>query len=258
MKSSATIAATATFASLLPATLPAQENQGPHVLLVLTNHSQMGEKATGLYLSEAAEPFYALNEAGFRVSLISPDGGRVPIDPSSFNLDTPENLMFWKFFGNENENSPVIPGTFPAAGVKAETFAGIFFAGGHGTMWDFADSKPLQKLTAALYEAEKPVAAVCHGPAALVKVTLSDGTPLVKGKEVAAFTNSEEKAAGATDLVPFSLQDSLEKAGAKVKTAPDFTENAVRDGHLITGQNPASAAKTARLFLEALGADSKK
>ncbi|MBK1833938.1 type 1 glutamine amidotransferase domain-containing protein [Roseibacillus ishigakijimensis] len=228
-----------------------------NILLVLTNHGELGDtgKKTGFYLSEAAHPYQVFTEAGHEVILASPQGGSAPLDPKSLKLDDPANETFWKKFGNAKEDSPAVSDTVPLAEIEADEFAGIFFAGGHGTMWDFPHSEPLQALTRELYEAGKPVGAVCHGPAALVNVTLSNGKKLIADKSVAVFTNAEEEAVELTEVVPFLLQTKFAQAGAEVKEGANFQKNAVRDGLLITGQNPASAHQAGELFVEALSAE---
>jgi putative intracellular protease/amidase len=224
------------------------------ILLVLTNHGELGQtgERTGFFLGEAAHPWEVFTAAGYDVRLASPRGGFAPLDAKSFDLDDPANAAFWKKFGAEKEGQRGIPETLALDKVDPTDYSAVFFAGGHGTMWDFADSAALQKVTAAIYEQGGAVGAVCHGPAALVNVRLKDGKPLVAGRKVAVFTNSEEEAVELTDVVPFLLETELTNAGATVVPAPDFSENAIRDGRLVTGQNPASAKKAATLLLEAL------
>ncbi len=224
------------------------------ILLVLTNHGQMGatDTPTGFFLSEAAHPYEVFEAAGYSVRLASPRGGVAPLDPKSRDLDDPANAAFWKIYGARDGDRDGVKNTLALDQVDPADYSAIFFAGGHGTMWDFADSKDVQSVTSKIYEQGGVVGAVCHGPAALVKVTLSNGKPLVAGRKVAPFTNAEEDAVGLTSTVPFLLQTELEKAGATVMPAADFQENAIRDGRLVTGQNPASARKTAELVIEAL------
>lgn len=226
------------------------------VLLVLTNHGELGDtgKKTGFYLSEASHPYDVFTEAGYQVTVASPDGGAAPIDPDSFDLDDKANSTFWEKFGGGDEENPTVNVTVKLSEIKPGTHHGIFFAGGHGTMWDFPTSAEIRALTSSIYERGGVIGAVCHGPAALVNLKLPDGSLLVSGKKVAVFTNEEEDAVGLTDVVPFSLQDSFEGMGAEVITADKFTENAISDGRLVTGQNPASAAKAARLFVDAMAA----
>lgn len=226
------------------------------VLLVLTNHAKLGNtgKRTGFFLSEAAHPWEVFSKAGYAVTLASPMGGFAPLDPKSYDLKDEANATFWKKVGSgeEKNNTLGVKDTKAVADLNPADYAAVFYAGGHGTMWDFRKDKELQKLTATVYEDGGVVGAVCHGPAALIDVKLTDGTPLVKGKKVAGFTNAEEEAVGLTSTVPYLLQTELEKAGATHVPAENFTENAVLDGRLATGQNPASAKKTAELVVEAL------
>lgn len=225
------------------------------ILLVLTNHAELGDtgKLTGFYLSEAAHPYEVFIGNKHPVTLASPKGGFAPIDPKSLDLKDKANAAFWEKFGNANNDKPGVEKTVALSEIDPIGYAAIFFAGGHGSVWDFPDSKILQQITAKIYANNGAVGAVCHGPAALVNVKLTDGSHLIAGKKTAVFTNSEEEAAGLTKTVPFLLQTAFEKAGATVIPAKDFSENAVRDGRLVTGQNPASAKKAAVLLLEAMG-----
>lgn len=236
-----------------PLTAIAQE-ETKYVLLVLTNHSELGDtgEKTGLFLSEAAHPYKVFDEKGYFVTLASPKGGFAPIDPKSLDLEDPANKAFWEKHTKMNEEKPGVLLTKSLADVDPAKYSAIFFAGGHGTVWDFPENKDIQRITASIYENGGGVGAVCHGPAALVNVKLSDGSHLLAGKKTAVFTNAEEEAVGLTEVVPFLLQTEFEKAGATVETAEDFTENAIRDGLLVTGQNPASATKTAELLVETI------
>ena len=224
------------------------------ILIVLTNHGELGRtgKPTGFFLSEAAHPWEVFRKAGYPVVLASPKGGFAPVDPKSFDLKDEANAEFWKEFGGKKGDVAGVPETLSLKKAQAADYIAIFFAGGHGTMWDFSQSKDVATLATKIYERGGAVGAVCHGPAALVNVKLADGSLLVKGRKVAGFTNAEEAAVQLTDVVPYLLQDSLTKSGATVVTAENFTPNAVRDGRLATGQNPASATKTAELLIEAL------
>lgn len=241
-------------ALILACTAGASSGEKGHILLVLTNHRELGStgRPTGFFLSEAAHPWEVFQRAGYGVQLASPAGGAAPVDPTSFDLKDAANAQFWKTFGNNSTTNPQVPETKSLAKVNPADYVAIFFAGGHGTMWDFPDSTAVQNVTAAIYEAGGAVGAVCHGPAALVNVPLSDGTPLVSERQVAPFTNAEEAAVELTKVVPFLLADALAARGAKLVQADNFQENAVRDGRLITGQNPASATKAATLLVEAL------
>ena len=226
------------------------------ILLVLTNHAKLGDsgKRTGFFLSEAAHPWEVFHGAGYQVTLGSPLGGFAPLDPKSYDLKDGANAAFWKKTGSGEEKAGTlgVKDTKALGDLNPADFAAVFYAGGHGTMWDFRESEDIRKLTAVIYEDGGVVGAVCHGPAALIDVKLADGSPLVKGKKVAAFTNAEEEAVGLTATVPYLLQSELEKAGAVHVPAENFGENAVLDGRLVTGQNPASAKKAAELVVEAL------
>ena len=217
------------------------------VLLALTSHGDLaGRRSTGYYLSEAAHPWRVFVDAGYTVDLVSTAGGEPPVD----GVDTSDPVQ--QAFLDDAEMSAKLRSTPRFADVDAVEYDAVFFAGGHGTMWDFPGDPDLATLGRELYEAGGVVAAVCHGPAALVGITLSDGTPLVQGKEVSAFTNAEEEAAGLTDAVPFLLQTRLEELGAKHTGAADFEPHVVTDGRLVTGQNPASATGVAQAVLAAL------
>lgn len=242
-------------AALASTAIAEKSDESKSVLLVLTNHVKLGDtgKRTGFFLSEAAHPYEVFKEHGIEVTLASPNGGVAPVDPKSFDLDDEANADFWKKFGNGDEEMPAVAETLPMNEVKPGEFEGIFFAGGHGTVWDFPASGDIRAVTSSIWSRGGAVGAVCHGPAALINLKLPDGSLLVKGKKVAVFTNEEEEAVGLTKVVPYLLQDSFEGMGAEVMAAEKFTENAVRDGRLVTGQNPASARKAGELFVEALG-----
>lgn len=220
------------------------------ILLVLTNHAVLGQTGhkTGFFLSEAAHPWAVFTEAGYEVVLASPKGGLAPVDPKSRDLKDDANARFWKKFG-KNEG---VPETQALTGLHPDNYAAIFFAGGHGSMWDFPNNPEIARLGSAIYAQGGVVGAVCHGPSALVGLKLADGTPLVRGRALAVFTNAEEAAVQLTQVVPFLLADELEKAGAKTVPGDNFKEHALRDGRLVTGQNPASAHKAAQLVVEAL------
>ncbi|MBU8857402.1 type 1 glutamine amidotransferase domain-containing protein [Micromonospora sp. WMMB482] len=206
-------------------------------LIALTSHSELGRtgRSTGYYVGEAAEPWGVFRAAGYDVDLASVAGGEPPVDGRDEN-DTTQN----DFLATAG-----VTDTPKAADVDPERYDVILFAGGHGTMWDFPDDPDLARIARSVYERGGVVAAVCHGPAALVNLTLTDGSRLIAGKRVAGFTNSEEAAVGLTDEVPFLLADKLGEAGAQHVPAPDFTEHVVVDGRLVTGQNPQSARAVA-------------
>ena len=212
------------------------------ILFALTSHNRKGDtgQATGFYLSEAAHPWAVLQAEGFDIDFISPQGGKPPmdgidsIDPvSRAFLDTPEVMQ-------KIENTPA------PAQIRPADYSAILFVGGHGTMWDFPDNESLAHVAASIYEGGGVVGAVCHGPAALVNLKLSDGQYLVNGKRVAAFTDEEERAVNLEAVVPFLLASTLQQRGAMHVAAPNWQANVVVDGRLVTGQNPASAEGVGR------------
>lgn len=220
------------------------------ILIVLTNHNKLGNtgKKTGFYLDEVAHPYAVFTKAGFEVDFVSPTGEEAPIDPKSYNLNDPLNKQFV-------ENKTVmaqIKDTLSPKEIDSNKYSAIFFAGGHGVMWDLPNNEELSKITAAIYERGGVVGAVCHGPAGLVNVKLSNGNYLVAGKEVAAFTNEEEEAVKLTEEMPFLLETKLIKRGAKHTEADNFQSHVVVSGNLVTGQNPASATKTAEEMVKIL------
>ncbi len=221
------------------------------ILIVTTSHGAIGNtgKRTGLWLEELTTPYYIFRDAGAAVTIASIKGGAVPIDPRSEEGDLPASA---KRFRADPEAKRAFGTTLPINAVDVSPYDAIFLPGGHGTMWDLPESRDLAVRVAQAYEAGKVVAAVCHGPAGLVGAKRADGSPLVAGKRVSAFTNEEEEAAGLTKAVPFLLETRLAELGAHVETGPRFQPLAIRDGQLVTGQNPASAEKVAELVLSAL------
>lgn len=216
------------------------------ILLALTSNDDLGGtgRKTGFYLSEAAHPYRVFRDAGFEVDFVSVLGGEPPQD--GYKEDDPLQKEFLAVEGERLKSTP------SPAEVDASSYDAIFYVGGHGTMWDFPGSEGLASLAAAIYEAGGVVAAVCHGPSGLVDITLSDGSYLVDGKRVNSFTDEEEAAVGLDGIVPFLLQSRLEARGAKWEGGPQFGEYAVADQRLVTGQNPASAEKVARLVVAEL------
>lgn len=229
---------------------PSTPNRPNKILIVLTNHGQLGNtgKKTGFYLDEAAHPYAVFIQAGFEVEFASPTGETAPIDPKSYKLNDPLNRQFV-------ENPTVmakVKDTLSPQEVKPSEYKAIFFAGGHGTMWDFPNHPGLAQLTARIYDQGGVVGAVCHGPAGLVNVQLSNGTYLVAGKTIAAFTNEEEAAVGLTQEMPFLLESKLIERGAKHTEAPNFQAHVVVSDRLVTGQNPASASGVAQQMVQLL------
>ncbi|MBD3878519.1 MAG: type 1 glutamine amidotransferase domain-containing protein [Quinella sp. 1Q5] len=208
-------------------------------LCVVTSNNVKGATGipTGFWLSELTHPLDKFTAAGFDFVLASIKGGKPPIDKDSLDFNDPINKKFWDAIDFQDK----LTNTIKLDDVDADDFDAIFFAGGHGVMWDFADSAAIDKVTREIYERGGVVSAVCHGPAALVNVKLSDGSYLVAGKNLTAFTNGEEEAVQATDIVPFLLETKLKEHGAIHHAAANWSNHVVEDGRLITGQNPASA-----------------
>jgi len=225
------------------------------ILFVLTSHSRIGDtgKPTGVWLEELAEPYWMLRDAGAEVTLASIRGGQVPVDPGSV-AEPGRNAAPVDRFLADPATMAELSGTVAVEGLRAGDFDAVFLPGGHGTMWDLPESRALAGLLSDAWAGGRVVAAVCHGPAGLVNARTPDGAPLVRGRRVAAFTDAEEEAAGLAQAVPFLLETRLRELGAELVTVPNWQPNAVRDGALVTGQNPASSAGVARLMLETLGA----
>ena len=223
------------------------------ILMVLTSHDQLGDtgKKTGFWLEEFAAPYYAFLDAGVNVILASPAGGQPPLDPSS---DTPDaQTKDTKRFKEDSEAQERLANTKKLAEVKAEDFDSVFYPGGHGPLWDLAVDKNSIELIENFVKQDKPVAFVCHSPAALKNVKI-DGEYLVKGKKVTGFTNTEEEGVGLTDVVPFLLEDVLKANGGHYEKGADWESYVVEDGLLITGQNPASSEEAAKRLLAKLQA----
>ncbi|MEU8662047.1 type 1 glutamine amidotransferase domain-containing protein [Actinoplanes philippinensis] len=213
------------------------------ILIGLTSHGDLGGlRTTGYYLPEAAHPWKVFTDAGYTVEFASVAGGEPPVDGA--DLSDPVQKQF-----TEQVSLATTP-TF--AELDPTGYDAVLFAGGHGAMWDFPSDPALATFARDLYERGGVVAAVCHGPAALAGLTLSDGTALVAGKRVAAFTDSEENAVGLTEVVPFLLQSRLEELGAEHSGAADWQPHVVTDGTLVTGQNPASSTGVAEAVVALL------
>ncbi|MDN5620995.1 MAG: type 1 glutamine amidotransferase domain-containing protein [Psychrobacter sp.] len=215
-----------------------------NILMVLTSHDRLGDtgKKTGFWLEEFAAPYYAFLDAGVNVTLASPAGGQPPLDPSSDTEDA--QTKDTKRFKEDKDAQEHLANTKKLADMKAEDFDSVFYPGGHGPLWDLAVDKNSINLIETFVKQDKPVAFVCHSPAALKNVKV-DGEYLVKGKTVTGFTNSEEDAVGLTDVVPFLVEDVLKANGGNYEKAADWESFVVEDGLLITGQNPASSEEAA-------------
>lgn len=227
------------------------------ILMVLTSHSQLGKtgKATGLWLEELAAPFYVFKDAKAEVTLASPNGGQPPVDPNSEQPDNQTEAT--KRFQADSDAMNALASTHKLADIDAEACDAVFYAGGHGPLWDLADNEESRLLIDKMYAAGKPIAAVCHGVAALGNALGPFGISLVRGKPVTGFSNSEEKAAGLTDAVPFLVEDMLKEAGGDYSKAADGQSHVVTSGNLITGQNPASSADVAKAVLKMLSQPAK-
>jgi putative intracellular protease/amidase len=221
------------------------------LLMVLTSHNLLGDtgKPTGFWLEEFAAPYYVFKDAGASVTLASPKGGQPPIDPKS---DAPENQTdAMERFKKDPDAQKELANTALLSGMKADGYDAVFYPGGHGPMWDLVNDADSIALIEAFYNAGKPVAAVCHAPGVFHKVTYN-GEPIVKGKRVTGFANSEEEAVGLTKVVPFLVEDDLKRLGGHYEKGPDWSVYTIVDGRLITGQNPASSGPAARDLLQLL------
>ncbi len=218
------------------------------ILMVLTSHDQLGNtgRPTGFWLEEFAAPYFVFRDAGVELTLASPKGGQPPLDPKS---DLPENQTpAMARFKKDAAAQKALATTVKLADVKAEDFDTVFYPGGHGPMWDLAESPTSIALLEAFYNSGKPIALVCHSPGVLRHVTYQ-GAPLVKGKHVAGFTNGEEEAMQLTKVVPFLVEDELLRLGAIFEKKANWQPFSITDGRLITGQNPASSTSAAQALL---------
>ena len=219
------------------------------ILMVLTSHDQLGNtgRKTGFWLEEFAAPYFVFKDAGVELTLASPKGGQPPIDPKS---DLPENqTLAMTRFKQDQAAQKALAQTVRLADMKAEDFDTIFYPGGHGPMWDLVDNTDSIALIESFCNSGKPVAAVCHAPAVLHRV-MCKGAPIVKGKRVTGFANTEEEAVQLTDIVPFLVEDELKRLGGLYEKAADWESFVIVDGLLITGQNPASSTAAAHALLK--------
>ncbi|MET3878493.1 type 1 glutamine amidotransferase domain-containing protein [Chitinophaga sp. OAE865] len=222
------------------------------VLIVLTSHSELGNTGhkTGFWVEEFAAPYYVLADAGAEITLASPKGGQPPIDPKS---ELPEfQTEATTRFKKDEALQQKLAATMKLNEANASDYDAVFYPGGHGPLWDLANDPASVSLIETFYGQHKPVAFVCHAPAALLRVKDADGAPLVKGKEVTGFSNTEEEAVQLTNVVPFLLEDELKQLGGIYSKGKDWHSYALKDGLLITGQNPASSAAVAQILMETL------
>ncbi len=223
-----------------------------NVLMILTSHDRLGDtgKPTGFWLEELAAPYYVLKDAGVTMTLASPDGGQPPLDPVSANADAQTDDT--RRFDADPQAKAALAATRALVEIDPEQFDAVFFPGGHGPLWDLAEDETVRAIVEAMIRDKKPVAAVCHAPAVFRHAETEDGEPLVKGRHVTGFSNSEEAAVGLTDIVPFLVEDMLTERGGIYSKTDDWGVHVLRDGLLITGQNPASSAETARKLLDTM------
>ena len=223
-----------------------------NVLMVLTSHDKLGDtgRKTGFWLEELAAPYYAFKDAGATITLASPAGGQPPLDPKSNEPSAQTDHT--RRFEQDAAATAQLASTVRLDSVKQDDFDTVFYPGGHGPLWDLAEDRTSIALIEAFIAANKPVALVCHAPGVLRHVKTPDGRPLVEGKTVTGFTNSEEDAVGLTAIVPFLVEDELKSLGGLYSKGADWSSFVVSDGLLITGQNPASSAEAAQLLIKRL------
>lgn len=222
------------------------------VLMVLTSHDQLGNtgKKTGFWLEEFAAPYYTFKDANAEIVLASPAGGQPPLDPKS---DLPEfQTALTHRFKADAAAQQALAHTVPLASVNVQDFDTVFYPGGHGPLWDLAESPVSIRLIEAFDRAGKPVGLVCHAPGALRHVKAANGEPLIKGRRVTGFTNGEEAAVALTDVVPFLIEDEFKALGGLYEKGPDWAPYVVVDSRLVTGQNPASSEGVAQALLALL------
>ena len=229
------------------------------ILIIVTSHAVMGNSGepTGLWLEELTTPYYAFVDAGASLTVASIEGGAIPIDPRS-KKTVGENSPSVERYLQDQTVVAATNNTQAIANINSAQYNAVFLPGGHGTMWDLPNSKPLANIISQAYAQDKVVAAVCHGPAGLIGATKPDGSPLVAGLNISSFTNAEEDAVGLSDTVPFMLETKLRELGANFQGVANFEPFAITDGNLITGQNPGSSLLVANKVLEALKVPSGK
>jgi len=224
-----------------------------NILMVLTSHDQLGDtgKKTGFWLEEFAAPYYVFKDAGVQITLASPKGGQPPLDPKSDDPGAQTDAT--RRFKADTDAQRVLANTVALASVRAEDFDAVFYPGGHGPLWDLAEDALSIALIEKTFAAGKPLALVCHAPGVLRHAKAPDGKPLVEGKKVTGFTNTEEEAVQLTKVVPFLVEDMLQAHGGQYSKGADWAPYVLTDGNLITGQNPASSEQGAHAVLQQLG-----
>lgn len=224
-----------------------------NILMVLTSHDKLGEtgQKTGFWLEELASPYYVFKDAGANIALASPKGGQPPLDPNSSVEDSQTDAT--RRFEADAEAQSALAATRKLSDINVEDFDAVFYPGGHGPLWDLAEDSHSISLIENAIKSDRPVAAVCHAPGVLRHVKAPDGQPLVAGKRVTGFTNTEEDAVGLTDVVPFLVENMLKDNGGLYSKGEDWQSYVVTDGLLTTGQNPASSEAAAVALLKQLG-----
>ena len=222
------------------------------ILMVLTSHDRLGDtgKKTGFWLEEFAAPYYVFKDAGAEITLASPKGGQPPLDPSS-DAENAQTEATRRFKADDPAQQH-LANTKVLSTVSADAFDAIFYPGGHGPLWDLAEDDDSKALIEAFASSDRPVGAVCHAPAVFKHPKNANGKPLVFGKKVTGFTNSEEAGVGLTEVVPFLVEDMLKANGGDYRKGDDWSSFVVVDGKLVTGQNPASSVEAARKLLALL------
>ena len=222
------------------------------ILMVLTSHEEFGDtgKKTGFWLEEFAAPYYVFKDAGAEITLASPKGGHPPLDPKSAEKDF--QTAATERFNADAEAQKALATTIKLKDLSLDEYDALFYPGGHGPLWDLAEDKHSINLIEIMFALGKPVAAVCHAPGVFRHARKADGSPLVQGKRVTGFSNTEEAAVGLTAVVPFLVEDELKKNGGNYSKGADWQTYSVRDGNLITGQNPASSEAVAKELLAQL------
>jgi putative intracellular protease/amidase len=222
------------------------------ILMVLTSHDQLGDtgRKTGFWLEEFAAPYYVLKDADAEITLASPKGGQPPLDPKSDEPDAQTEAT--DRFKADQMAQQLLASTTPLSHIDPDDFDAVFYPGGHGPLWDLAEDRDSIALIEAFAAKGRPVGAVCHAPGVLRHVKRKDGQPLVKGRKVTGFTNSEEEAVGLTQVVPFLVEDMLKQNGGLYEKGSDWSVHVLTDGKLVTGQNPASSEAAAKALLKLL------
>ncbi|MDQ6999210.1 MAG: type 1 glutamine amidotransferase domain-containing protein [Mariprofundus sp.] len=222
------------------------------ILMLLTSHDKLGDtgQKTGFWLEEFAAPYYVFKDAGADITLASPNGGQPPLDPKSDEPDFHTDAT--KRFMDDDAAQTALAHTVKLSDVSSDAFDALFYPGGHGPLWDLVEDRNSVALIESMYGAGKVVATVCHSSAALIHTKNPDGSPLIKGKSVTGFSNSEEEAVQLSTIVPFLLEDALKAKGANYSKVDDWHPYAITDGNLITGQNPASSEQVAKAVIKSV------